>query len=665
MLASHVKKNTRDSSLDNLSRNPMLVLYHCLGVIMKQKLTRIQIQELAELARQARGAILTMTTLSASGHPGGSMSMIDMLITLYKHCKVDPSNPHWEERDRIVVSNGHTSPGVYAALATVGFFPIDDAITGFRLAGSKYEGHIERTVSGVEWGTGNLGQGLSAACGFALASRLKGYENQVYCFMGDGEQQKGQISEARRFAVKYDLQHITAIIDYNRLQISGNISNVMPQNIRANWESDGWTVLEINGHDFQAIHEALEHAKTIKQPVMILAHTIMGKGVPFMENKEKYHGSTLSEEQLAEALTILQIDNKLSYYKEKRAKFACTSHTPILAHELRYELADAEPTIYEKSTDNRSAWGRALANLAKANTNSSIPMVVFDCDLQGSVKTNEFEDVTPTHFIQSGIMEHNTAVVAGVLSVENIQTFWAEFGVFGIDETYNMHRLTDINQGNLKVVATHVGLDVGEDGKTHQCLDYVGLMRNLYGFRVIVPADPNQTDHAVRYMGVRKGNYLMAMGRSKLDIIRKVDGSPYYDANYTFAYGKADLLRDYGNDAAVLVMGTLTGEALNATEALQQKETSIQLWHVACPLHIDEEMLRKAAKTGLIVTVEDHNVQTGLGSLVAEKLVELGLAETRLVKLGVSNYALSGTSTAVFACCGLTAAHIEKAVLAR
>ena len=161
----------------------------------------ISIEEMKQLSVKAKASILTMTTLAASGHPGGSMSSLDLLIALYQSINIDPKAPKMPDRDKVIVSHGHISPAVYSALAGRGFFDINDVITQFRLVGSIYEGHIEPDVPGVEWATGNLGQGLSAACGFALESRLKSIDNHIYCLMGDGEQQKGQLSEARRFAV--------------------------------------------------------------------------------------------------------------------------------------------------------------------------------------------------------------------------------------------------------------------------------------------------------------------------------------------------------------------------------------------------------------------------------------------------------------------------------
>ena len=166
------------------------------------KLGENELKFLKDFTKKCRGDILKMTTVASSGHPGGSMSSIDIYAVLYGFCNIDPKNPFKPERDRIVVSHGHTSPGVYSALGNYGFFDINDAIISFRTAGYPFEGHIEKTVPGVEWDTGNLGQGLSAACAFALSSKLHDYNNHVYCIMGDGEQAKGQIGEARRFAVK-------------------------------------------------------------------------------------------------------------------------------------------------------------------------------------------------------------------------------------------------------------------------------------------------------------------------------------------------------------------------------------------------------------------------------------------------------------------------------
>lgn len=623
-------------------------------------LTDKEIQSIELQARQARVNILHMTTLAASGHPGGSMSSIDILLTLYHMIKHDCKNPLMSDRDRIVISNGHISPAVYSALGTMGYFDIDDAISEFRLAGSIFEGHIERFVPGVEWTTGNLGQGLSAGCGFAMAGKINNLDYHTFVMMGDGEQQKGQISEARRFAKKFEL-NITAIIDYNQLQICGEISKVMPQNIKANWESDGWLVLEINGHDIREIQSALQKAVSYDKPCMILAHTVMGKGVSFMENLAKYHGSTLSESQLAEAVKELNGDLRLEHYKKMRLQKKSQGKTkaivlPVLKPE--YQLGSLD--IYKTETDNRSAWGKAIASLAEINAQSKVPIVVLDCDLKGSVKTGDFEKVSSERFIQSGIMEQNTAVVSGAMSICNTQTWWSDFGMFGIDEVYNNHRLNDINHTNLKVVTTHVGIDVGEDGRTHQCIDYIGLARNLFHFRLLCPADPNQTDRIIRRIANESGNYIVTMGRSVIPILKNEIGEPFYGADYVFEFGKADLIRN-GDSLAVLVTGTPISRAMKAVDRLREEGIFVQLWYVSSPLSLDDDMLDGATKLGHIITIEDHNVNSGLGSIVADRLVEKQIC-CKITKMGVKDYPISGTSDDVYKWAGLDTDNIIKTI---
>ena len=637
---------TRDK-LKELLMNPEL-----------KKLNQQEIENLQLESIQARSAILQMTTLANSGHPGGSMSTIDYLLTLYKKINVDPQNPKDPKRDRVIVSNGHISPAVYSTLALNGFFNIEDAISQFRLAGSIYEGHIETDVKGVELGTGNLGQGLSAATGFAFGCRLNKIKNRVFVIMGDGENQKGQISEARRFAIKYKLNNITAFIDFNQLQIGGDINKIMPNNIKENYLADGWEVIEIDGHSFEEISKALDDADLIGKPVLILGNTIMGKGVSFMENKEKYHGSTLSEEDLSKALQELKAENKLDYYKKLRKEFSAKK----TSHHINYniEINPGKIHIYDSKTDNRSAWGNAIAEIAENNQNSKTKIAVFDCDLAGSVKTNSFKKIMPDNFIESGIMEHHTATAGGAMSMEGIQVFWAEFGVFGVDEVYNQLRLNDINNANFKVVTTHVGLDVGEDGKTHQCIDYIGLMKNLYNFKIIIPADPNQTDRITRYIASQPGNFFVAMGRSKLDIIKDTQDNIYFGKDYSFEYGKADILRE-GNDASLFVTGTLAGNAVKISDKLKEDGINLKVVNFSCLSDIDIKAIKSASETGHIFTYEDHNVNSGLGSTIADKMLENDIF-CKLTKFGVEDYAMSGKSTDVYKLCNLDVDSIVKRI---
>ena len=508
------------------------------------KLSSKDIAELKELGRVARGNILIMTTVGNSGHPGGSMSSIDIYLTIYRLANVDPKNPLAEDRDRIIVSHGHTSPGRYSALGAYGFIDIKEAITGFRHAGSIFEGHVTRGIPGIEWTTGNLGQGLSIGVGMALGARFSGLNYKVFVAMSDAEQAKGQVAEARRTAVKYGLNNLVVVLDDNNAQISGKAENVMKVNIKEDYLADGWKVIEVDGHNFDELTSAVIEAKEYGDgPVVVIGKTVMGKGVSFMENDVSYHGKPLDPVTCARALAELGEKDDLEYYFAQRELLPET-HIPLKPQNIYVELDTGTPRTYpvEKKNDNRSAFGNALADMAKLNKGKN-PMAVVDCDLKPSTKVEEFEKVWPENFVQIGVQEHNAAALAGAMSVCGVTTFFADFGVFGIDETFNQQRLNDINKANLKVGVTHVGTDVGEDGKTHHCLDYISSVRNFYGYKLIVPADPNQTDRAVRYMADYKGNVVIAMGRSKINTITDENGNPYFAGDYVFEYGKVDVLR--------------------------------------------------------------------------------------------------------------------------
>ena len=453
-------------------------------------ITTEECQELSRTAHRLRGAILTMTTLAASGHPGGSMSSLEMYLTLYHRANIRPGEPSWPGRDRVIVSHGHASPGAYCALASAGFFDLEDAVAHFRQAGSPFEGHVERSVPGIDWSSGNLGQGLSAGVGSALAARLTGGGWHTFVAMSDGEQMKGQVGEARRLASKYDLCDLTAVVDLNGVQISGHTREVMPVDVAAGFIADGWRVIECDGHDLGALHEAIATAVNDPgRPCAVLAHTVIGKGVSFMEDDPEFHGRGLTAQEYARAMEELELDpGWLDRARERRSSAPATQpalhQPPVLATSM------GTPRDYtrEKDTDNRSAWGAALTDLAGAN--ADVPIAVFDCDLAVSVKTDAFAEVRPDAFVECGVGEHNVATASGSASVNGVLAFWADFGVFGCDEAYNQQRLNDINDANLKLTLTHCGLDVGEDGKTHQCLDYVAAFRDFFGVEGDRPGGP-------------------------------------------------------------------------------------------------------------------------------------------------------------------------------
>ena len=272
-------------------------------------MTSNELKELQILACKVRMGIIESTHAAKCGHPGGSMSAADMFTYLYfKELNVDPKNPQWEDRDRFVLSKGHTAPGLYTALALRGFFPVEDLIT-LRKVGSYLQGHPNmNSVPGVDMSTGSLGQGISAACGMALSAKLKNKSNRVYTLLGDGEIQEGQVWEACMFASHYKLDNLCVIVDNNNLQIDGDIRKVMnPHPIDKKLEAFGFHVEVIDGHDFNAIESALATAKTVKgQPSAIDMTTVKGKDVSFMENNAGWHGVAPNDAQYEQAMAELK-----------------------------------------------------------------------------------------------------------------------------------------------------------------------------------------------------------------------------------------------------------------------------------------------------------------------------------------------------------------------
>lgn len=623
----------------------------------EEELSVEQIRHLQNLSRLVRGDVLRMIRLAGSGHPGGSLSSVDLYVTLLASVNVIPSQPEDPKRDRIVVSHGHTAPSFYAGLGRFDFFDLDDAVGLFRKAGSVFEANLDRTVPGVEWTSGNLGLGLSVACGFALAGRLKGLKYNVFVVLSDAEQQKGQMAEARRFTKKYRLNNITAIVDANGMQAVGRTAEVMPQSIKYEYIADGWDVIEINGHDHNEIYKALRRATQIQSaPVLILADTILGSGVSFMENNPEYHSKALTDLEYEEAMRELRLDSDFTEPADYRAAFGDfdldigseSSNVPVpdVGVPVSYAPGEAVSSI--------EAFGRALADIGQLNRGRlDCPIAVVDCDHGSAAGTMGFARENRESYFEFGVQDHAAATTAGALSMDGVVTVWAGQGVFALDEVYNQFRMNDINGTNTKVVITHLGLDAGEEGKAVQCVDYIGLADNLFGVKLVLPADSNHADRVFRHMLRQPGNWLMGLGRSS-DVVTDLDGNPFFAGNYEFDYGRIDLVRP-GEHGVLLTTGHMLGRAIAAWEALRESGTEPSVLHVTSPKALEfseAPVLLQCLRKGRAITYEDHNVETGLGSRVANYIASRGIS-CRLLKLGIEHYGVSGVPEEAYRKTGL------------
>ncbi|MEA4890509.1 MAG: transketolase [Clostridiaceae bacterium] len=572
-------------------------------------------EALAALSKKCRYDLVRMIQTAGSGHIGGSLSSVDLYIAI---------ELFMTERDRMVISHGHTAAAIYSVLGNLGFFEIEDAIHGFRKE-KPFEGHPGIDVPGIEWCSGSLGQGLSVGCGMALAKRITGEKGSVFVVMGDGEQEKGQLQEAREFASKYRLSNLIAVIDCNGLQASGATGMIQPQNIQAKYEASGWIVREANGHSIAELQHAM---KPDDGPAVVLARTQMGRGIPEIENDYRFHGKILPDDLEQHALERLKPTKEqevlLSQFK--------VNHTRAKYHYPTVKNLSQQRCYPEGKWDLREAIGTALADSVRENF--SLPIAVIDCDLFESVRLGELGSVKPEAVIECGIAEQNAASVTAAMAKSGIISIHLDFAMFNIVETYSQLRMADINHAPYKIFATHAGLDVGEDGKTHQCIDYINLIRSLHHCRLILPADANQADCAVRYALSVPEAVAVVVNRSPLPILNDYNGN-----KLAFQYGKADWMRS-GSGGTIISCGAMTGYAIQAADRLLKEDIHIGVLNFCCPLCLDEEAIAQAIQTGLILTYEDHNAHNGLGSIVAEYLLQKH-AKCQFIAKGIMDYGSS------------------------
>lgn len=287
---------------------------------MSRKLTSLY--DLKLMANSIRQDLIVMLFEAGSGHPGGALGLTEIFTALYFNLlNHDPKKPNWEKRDRLILSNGHVCPVRYAAMAHSGYFPMEELLT-LRKINSRLQGHPSRIdLPGLEFSTASLGQGLGAAVGMALAANLKKQSHTIYCITSDGEHDEGSTWEAVMVAAKYKLSNLINIIDYNNVQISGYVSEILPlDSLKRKYLANHWSVLEINGHDFKQIISAVKKAKPINGPVCIIAHTVLGKGVDFMENKPYWHGEAPNKEEMEKAILQLRIAQAKILKSVKRSK---------------------------------------------------------------------------------------------------------------------------------------------------------------------------------------------------------------------------------------------------------------------------------------------------------------------------------------------------------
>jgi len=626
-----------------------------------------QIAFLENFTKASRKSIVEMVVNAQSGHPGGSLSSLDYLALIYTFII-------GQTGEDVIVSHGHISPAVYSVLAEMGYIPKEEVVKNFRKAESIYEGHITRHVKGIVYGTGPLGIGGSIAYACAQAEKMKDTGKKVFCLMGDGEMQEGQVHEFMENANHYKTDNLILFVDYNKVQLTDSLEKTMNIDIPKIFDAHRWKVIETNGHNFEEMWDALKQAyETTGQPIVIIGNTVMGKGAGFMEEpgkilKPDWHGKAPKKDaeglnELLETLNSTEEETKeLEHFRKNLViKNAIKAEIPKSLTKLE-EIKTGKRIVYPSSEviDCRTAYGKALLDLAKLNPK----IIALTADLKGSVMTKFVSQELPKQYIETGIAEQHMISSAGGFSIKNYIPFASTFGAFISSRAKDQARVNDINRTNVKMVATHCGLSVGEDGPTHQAIDDMGSFLGMYNTMVIEPACPNQTDAIIRYIASHYGNFYVRMGRHKFPIITKEDGTPFFDENYEYIYGKTDTIKE-GKDLTIIATGATVAEALTAYNNLKttKPELSIEIIAVSSIKKFDENLINSIKKTGKIITVEDHNILSGLGAQISKLITEKTLQVSIMKMLGVKEYQLSGTAKELYEIAKIDSKAIENEAL--
>ncbi len=599
------------------------------GKIVRQD----SIEQLKEAAKLMRGYDLVALCAAASGHAGGTLSIMDIAAALYlRVASLDPKNPNWEQRDRIIFSTGHKAPSLYLGLAFAGFFPPDDVVT-LRKLYSPFQGHPHwLKLPGVEASTGSLGQGLSIAVGLALAARLDKRSCTTFCIMGDGEQQEGQIWEAAMEAGHYQLDNLVGIVDYNRLQIDGRVCDVMNIDpIEQKYRSFGWDVVRINGHDMDQVVEALEQGKNRKdarKPLAIIAETIKGKGVSFCEDVAGWHGKSPNLEETKKGLAELGLTDKipLDALLAKAQAYQGIVNAKLFDKMPRFRRDywwNNSVDMQVKMKPTRMGFGESLA----ANGNDE-RIVALGLDISGSITISEFYNNKPERkprWLSMGIAEQSATAVAAGLAREGKLPVFGTYATFAVGRNLDQIRTT-VCYGNFNVLiaGAHGGVSVGPDGATHQALEDLFSICGLPNMVAVVPCDAVETRKATDYLLMQYvGPKYIRFAREATPIVTRED-TPW-------VFGKANVIRlrreakefidafdtvlasHYQNedeDLSIIACGPMVPEAMRAAYILKQDygyETRVINLHTLKP--VDEAAIIRAAKeTGVVVTAEEHQV---------------------------------------------------------
>ena len=607
------------------------------------------VKSIQTVANRLRKHSLTSTTEAGSGHPSSCCSCAELISTLFfRFLRYEVDNPGNPLNDRFVLSKGHAAPILWAAWAEAGAFPVEKLLT-LRKFDSDLEGHPTPRNAWTQVATGSLGQGLSVGVGMALGARINQTGNRIFVLMGDGETAEGSVWEAAALAAHSDLDNLVAIVDVNRLgQSQATMYGHDLESYRQRFASFGWHTQVIDGHSVEETLAALESAIAFQgQPSVIIARTLKGKGVSFMEDKDGWHGVPVpAGEKLERALQDIGEDSELEEpFQLTPPNRNGDGSFPAAAQEAALEAPHYSP---EDLVATRQAYGAALAKLGKANP----AVVALDGDTKNSTYSNKFLADYPDRFVECFIAEQNMVGAAVGLGAMGKIPFASTFACF-LTRAYDQIRMAAISQANMKLCGSHAGISIGQDGPSQMALEDLAMMRAIAGSTVFYPSDAVCAERLVALAAQTPGIVYIRSSRPKTPIL--------YSNDEDFQVGGSKVLKSSDKDQATLVAAGVTlHEALEASLELASQGLAVRVIDLYSIKPIDAETLLEAAReTQLLITVEDHYSEGGLGDAV---LGALASQPCRLHKIAVEGLPRSGESAQLMDAFGLSAKSIVKKV---
>jgi transketolase len=577
-----------------------------------------------ELAAQLGVDSIRSTTEAGSGHPTSSLSAAHLVAVLFAdHLRTDMSDPRSPANDRFLLSKGHAAPVLYAALKAIG--AIDDRmLLSLRRFGSPIQGHPAPSpeLPWVEAATGSLGQGPAIGLGMALAMRLHESPGRVWVLIGDSETAEGSVWEAMEAVSHHEVANLTCVLDLNRLGQRGPTMHGWDADVFvARAEAFGWNALAIDGHDVVAIDDAYRAATADDRPTMIVARTVKGHGVSEVADREGWHGKALPPEMAERAIEELGGIRSLTITPPKPEPWMPVSAgTP----------AGAPAPTYGEAIATRKAFGETLAWLAGERHD----LVVLDGEVGNSTYTEDVEAVAPDRFFQMYIAEQTMIGAQTGMQAIGKTAFSATFGAF-LARAYDQIRMAAIGRADLRLCGSHAGVSIGEDGPSQMALEDLAALRAIDGSTVLYPADGNAAVRLVTQMSDLPGISYIRTTREATPSL--------YAADELFPVGGSKTLRA-GSDVALVAAGITLHESLRAADRLAADGVSARVLDCYSVKPIDAAALRAAADDiGLIVVVEDHRAEGGLGDAVLGALADSGERIGRVIKLAVTELPGSGT----------------------